>query len=903
MFDFVHPGFLAGAALISSPIIIHLINRMRFKRVRWAAMEFLLKSQKRNRRRLIIEQLLLLALRCFLVLLCAILVYRLFGGSFGLFGFSFGFTQPQNTLHVVVLDDSLSMSDRWREDGEPKDSFRLAKDVITQEIAKNALQARTAQRLVLIHLSDPTTPRFDGRLNDESADELQRVLADAECTALHLDLVKGVEAAKALFDQNPLDRRILHLVSDFRQRDWGETSSEGLTRALEAISQAGAKINFIDAAHPYRNETQSLVQYHDNLGVVELRPETRVAAQDMPVQFTLTVANYGVGERKNLRVVIRVNGRERPEASLTLLSVPPGQTSQTLQVAFDQLGFNQVTASLAAEESGLTGDDVRYAAVEIRKQVPILLIDGAPSVGTRSGGDTYYLQTLFNAARSYQVVSRGTSELEQPALDRYPSIYLLNVRELSDKARKNLEAYVGDGGSVAFFLGDQVRPEYYTNSLYADGKGIFPAPLADRPYPSLSEPELEPNLLDNQLKIFIRNETHPIFAKANRHRGFFKFLPIRRYYPVARAKWNLEPGQVEELVTLPNNRPVRDYVDAAQEILDQLNVVAQDPRYEAYRPGLVQHTRAVRDALGDKPLHELANALEDLLHDQGEANDPKRPNLVELWGQPDLKGLRGRVERLRQTVKYGDPLVVASRYGKGKVVAFLTTAGGAWNDWAGGSPASITYPLVIVELQKYLTSAGPDSDRTVGSPLEIQLDNARFATRIHRFFVPEDRDEQPGRPDGEGPAGKGMGPVDLKEQVGSVAGGRVTFVFDEARKPGLYRFELTPRGEEGGTSPAPRVETRAQVFNVDPVEGDLRRAARDDLEKVAPGVRLRVPGSGWAAELTDRRTDASESAWFYLLFLLVLVAEQALAVHLSFHLREGEASAPAAGARPRVTAA
>ncbi len=62
MLEFLNPGYLAaGAALVSAPIIIHLINRMRFKRLRWAAMEFLLKSQKRNRRRLIIEQLILLS--------------------------------------------------------------------------------------------------------------------------------------------------------------------------------------------------------------------------------------------------------------------------------------------------------------------------------------------------------------------------------------------------------------------------------------------------------------------------------------------------------------------------------------------------------------------------------------------------------------------------------------------------------------------------------------------------------------------------------------------------------------------------------------------------------------------------------------------------------------------------
>ena len=67
---FLNPyTMIAGAVLVSSPIIIHLINRMRFRRVPWAAMEFLLKSQKRNRRRRIIEQIILLLLRITLVLL------------------------------------------------------------------------------------------------------------------------------------------------------------------------------------------------------------------------------------------------------------------------------------------------------------------------------------------------------------------------------------------------------------------------------------------------------------------------------------------------------------------------------------------------------------------------------------------------------------------------------------------------------------------------------------------------------------------------------------------------------------------------------------------------------------------------------------------------------------------
>src|SRR5262245_34154024 len=140
MFEsFLFPASMAaGGILVSSPIIIHLINRMRFKRIRWAAMEFLLKSQKRNRRRLIIEQLILLLLRILMVLLAAFIVARFIG-------FFFGPVQPQTSQHFLLLDDTASMNDQWLEQGELKTSFKEAKRLLVEEIAKNAAKAGKAQ--------------------------------------------------------------------------------------------------------------------------------------------------------------------------------------------------------------------------------------------------------------------------------------------------------------------------------------------------------------------------------------------------------------------------------------------------------------------------------------------------------------------------------------------------------------------------------------------------------------------------------------------------------------------------------------------------------------------------------------------------------------------------------------
>ena len=70
-FLFGSPFGVLGAAVgaVSVPIIIHLLNRRRFKIVTWAAMRFLLAAQKQTVRRMRLEQYLLLATRVLILLL------------------------------------------------------------------------------------------------------------------------------------------------------------------------------------------------------------------------------------------------------------------------------------------------------------------------------------------------------------------------------------------------------------------------------------------------------------------------------------------------------------------------------------------------------------------------------------------------------------------------------------------------------------------------------------------------------------------------------------------------------------------------------------------------------------------------------------------------------------------
>jgi len=67
-------------------------------------------------------------------------------------------------------------------------------------------------------------------------------------------------------------------------------------------------------------------------------------------------------------------------------------------------------------------------------------------------------------------------------------------------------------------------------------------------------------------------------------------------------------------------------------------------------------------------------------------------------------------------------------------------------------------------------------------------------------------------------------------------------------------------------------------------------------------VALITPDMGLASLLAPKHEDMSEAPWLYLIILVVLIVEQALAVHLSFHLKGNEAQLPPGAAGESRTA-
>src|SRR5512146_2002558 len=75
---FLNWAMLFGLLAVAVPIIIHLLNRRQARRVDWGAMRFLLASMTSRKRHIMVEEIILMAIRCLLMALLVLAMARPF---------------------------------------------------------------------------------------------------------------------------------------------------------------------------------------------------------------------------------------------------------------------------------------------------------------------------------------------------------------------------------------------------------------------------------------------------------------------------------------------------------------------------------------------------------------------------------------------------------------------------------------------------------------------------------------------------------------------------------------------------------------------------------------------------------------------------------------------------------
>lgn len=527
---FLNPAFFwPGMAMIAAPILIHLINRLRFRRVRFAAMEFLLASEQQNRSRILLEQLLLLLFRIFIVALIALLIARLIIDPSQLSMF-----QGAKTHHVVLLDDSGSMRDRVGEET----AFEQAKSVILRLASEGARRPGT-QRFTLLLMSQPesTYANLGERdIDSQFVEELVSKLESLEPTHQRVDLVAGLEAAGQRLTDDRAAARHLHVLSDFRKSDWVGTPT--VSEAIKSLDESDVSISFVRA----------VPASHENLAIINLTGAVEVAAAGIPVQLSVTVENFGQREATDVPVSVVADG-ERLPLNLRFESIAAGKAEQrSFDVQFAEPGKHRVEVALAAD--ALEADNTRHIAIDVPLENDVLIIDSSPA--SEQG---FFIADALAADKSvtgYAPVIDNVTGMRRRNLDSFQSMILINVDELPPDALKAVEDFVRSGGGLVWYVGDAVRSAYYNETLYQDGEGLFPVPL------SVTAETLGHSLNDSGPDVLVEN--HPMFSiLSGQDNPFIDVVRVNRYLPIdvesVDASSN-EIGKASVIARLRNRAPL-----------------------------------------------------------------------------------------------------------------------------------------------------------------------------------------------------------------------------------------------------------------------------------------------------------------------------------------------------------
>jgi hypothetical protein len=531
---FVHPLLLWGLLAAAVPLIIHLLNRRRHRPLEWAAMRFVLAAYRRTRRRVQLENLLLLLLRMAAVAALAMAIARPFIGKDSPLA---PLTERRRDV-VLLLDSSASTGYRESTTSVHEAILERARDLLGDMDGTRGDRVRLFDAAgSLVELSSHTP---------EDALAALTTVASPRDEALDLGalLARVVELAEEDAGESGSSALEARLLTDLQRGTFlpnpgvdaaeeGAGSRTAVEQALDRLAELGVTV-LVEDLGPDAPQPP-------NLGIELIEPAQELVGAGQISDVRVRVRNHGSAGRSGVRVALSVDGVRQP--SRTVEVEARGVVDVLFGVVFSEPGFHALTAELEGDR--LAADDQRSEVVFVPRPLDVLLVDGDPSEDL-DRDEVGYLRAaleplddggpalaLAGAPAPFRCRSVAPALLGSPEADPsdHDVVFLANVANVPAEVAGRLTRWVADGGALFFTLGDRSADASALQSLtarlwHADGSGLLPArPLHQVTLPSRREQFFRAASFD---------ESHPAlhFFTDDRFRPFLTEIPVYSFVAV-----------------------------------------------------------------------------------------------------------------------------------------------------------------------------------------------------------------------------------------------------------------------------------------------------------------------------------------------------------------------------------
>ena len=432
---FLNPAVLFGLLAASIPVLIHLLNLRKLKRIEFSTLAFLKELQKNKIRKIKLKQWLLLVLRVLIILFLVTAFARptLKGVAIG------GTTSAAKTTAVFILDNTSSMSVV-----DSKGSYlNQAKATIKQILSL----MQDGDEVALILTGDPNNNDVKTTSNLGKFQKQVDAVKISDVSGLLNNAI--VKAAKVLSKSNNFNKEI-YLLTDFQAGRLADQNSQ---------SDLGEILNDRVRLYSFNYSGKKVF----NIGIDDIKLNTQIFEKDKPLDFNVTVTNYSDQSVNNLVVSLFIEGERSAQQSVSL---NPGESKiLTLQAPVKQTGYVDGYAEI--EDDEILQDDRRFISFYIPKEIPVIIFTDNP-------GDSRFVDLALSAAGSGQtllVTEKNLSQLNSTNLSQYDVVVIIGSESISNYDLLN--SYLNSGGKVLLMPGSKSTIQNFGN--ITKGLGI-PSP-------------------------------------------------------------------------------------------------------------------------------------------------------------------------------------------------------------------------------------------------------------------------------------------------------------------------------------------------------------------------------------------------------------------------------------------
>lgn len=454
---FLNPLMLLGLLGVGLPVLAHLLSRKKYDVIEWGAMQFL-ELGRQAKRRVRLEEFLLLALRIGLIALLAIAMSRPWmSGSLAAL---FAAAPPAD--YVLVVDSSYSSNWRGAARTPHQRATKWAQDFLGQLSAADTVAVLDAREVL-----NPVMPKFsrDRVTLKKLLDELPPPSGTSKLNEA------TVKALQLLQTGTNLSRHVI-VITDGQMLPWQNADEHFWLQLDELRQQAPVPPNV------WVVNTQAQQGKRTNFSIDRLELSRELTVVDFPVRIKTRLKCSGGAAAATRKVFLEVDGQRLADQTQTVRIEPDGQASLDFEHRFKTGGSHLI--AVVTEEDNLPNDDRSEAAISITDALPVLIVDGQPQAdATRS--ETFFAKLALSAASNptpwiaAEVVS--VSQLTAERLATPQVVVLANVSRLDDMQVTALTDYVESGGGLAITLGDRVDQDWYNTTLHQKA-GLLPASLS-----------------------------------------------------------------------------------------------------------------------------------------------------------------------------------------------------------------------------------------------------------------------------------------------------------------------------------------------------------------------------------------------------------------------------------------